>query len=97
MVDKVMQDLADKGQIIEGGWAGLRLMAINPDAPPVQLDVMRMAFFAGAHHLYSSILAILDPGAEVTERDLEMMAKIRAELDEFGDQLELEIKTEGNA
>lgn len=97
VLDKVIKELADRGKIIEGGWAGLRMLAVPDDAPAVQVESMRMAFFAGAHHLFTSIMAVLDPEAEVTQRDIDRMTLIRAELDEFGDQLERDIKPEGNA
>lgn len=75
--------LLEAGKLIEAGWVGLRLAAIPADAPAVQLDEMRNAFFAGANHLFASIMVVLDPGAEPTDADLERFTMISAELDAF--------------
>lgn len=65
------------------GWVGLRLACELVDAPPDQLREMRMAFFAGAQHLFSSIMTVLDPGEEPTDKDLQRMDLIHQELDAF--------------
>ena len=83
MAEAITKDLIDKGQIIEAGWVSLRMLAIPHDAPQVQLDAMREAFYAGAQHLYASVMICLDPGKEPTEDDLRRMAMIHSELDEF--------------
>jgi hypothetical protein len=87
-VDKLTHELTAKGQLIEAGFAGLRLMAIAPDAPQIQIDEMRTAFFAGAQHLWASIMTIMDPGEEPTEADMRRMALIEAELKRFGDEFQ---------
>jgi hypothetical protein len=73
----------DHGQLMEAGWLGFRYAAIPANAPTIQIDEMRGAFFAGAQHLFGTILSILDPGAEPTEADLRRMDLIKSELDEF--------------
>lgn len=77
------RELAGKGKLIEAGFVGLRLAAIPEDAGKVQLDEMRTAFFAGAQHLFASILGILDDDREPTEADLSRMGQIQSELDGF--------------
>lgn len=77
------KELIKEGKLIEAGWIGLRLAAIPLDASKDQLDDMRTAFFAGAQHLFGSIMHVLDPGDEPTEADLERMSKIHDELDAF--------------
>jgi hypothetical protein len=77
------RELIDSGKLIEAGWIGLRIAAIPPTAPPVQLDEMRMAFFAGAQHLFGSIMKALDPDDEVTEDDMRRLDLINAELNLF--------------
>lgn len=81
-IRKVELELTDQGKIIEAGWAGLKLMAY-PDAPPIQLEECRNCFFAGAQHLFTSILSIMDPGDEPTEADLRRMDLIDKELTAF--------------
>jgi hypothetical protein len=50
---------------------------------------MHYAFMAGAQHLFSSIMTILDPEAEPTERDLKRMDLIDQELEAFRKEMEL--------
>lgn len=82
-LERLSRELTDQGKLIEAGWIGLRLAAMAPDAPAVQLTEMRMAFFAGAQHLFSSIMNILDPGEEPTDADLARMEFIHKELNIF--------------
>jgi hypothetical protein len=90
--------LADEGKLIEAGWLSLRATTMRHDAPPLRLEEMRMAFMAGAQHLFSSIMTILDPGIEETDGDLRRMDLIHAELEAFGKELELKLaRAKGNA
>ena len=80
-IENLTKDLTDKGLLIEAGFAALRHMAIAKDASAEQVDEMRGAFFAGAQHLFASIMSILDPGdEEPTENDLRRMSLITDEL-----------------
>lgn len=88
-LEKLARDLTDKGKIIEAGWVGLRLAAIPLDAPAIQLEEMRGEFFAGAQHLFYSMMTILDPGEEATDADLDRMSLIQGELNSFIQQFEL--------
>ena len=96
---KAVTDAAtDEGKIIELGWLALRAQAIPADAPQAQLDGMREAFFAGAQHLLASIMTVLDPGIEPTERDGQRMHSIDRELRAFIDDYVLRhLPTEGRA
>lgn len=91
------EKLVDQGKIIEGGWVGLKAAWLHPDAPPEQVDEMRKAFFAGAQHLYASIMTVLDSGEEPTDRDMRRLANIATELDDFGKTVAFELPTEGSA
>ena len=82
-LERLSRELADQGKLIEAGWVSLRLTAIAHDAPAIQLQEMRMAFFAGAQHLLGSIMSILDPGDEPTDADLRRMDLINKELRGF--------------
>lgn len=90
-LERLSRELTDKGKLIEAGWVGLRLAAVPLDASPAQLTEMRKAFFAGAQHLFSSIMTILDEGAEPTDADLARLSLIDTELRSFGHDLEREI------
>lgn len=97
-LEKLSRELADNGKLIEAGWIGLRIAAIPKDAPVIQLDEMRSAFFAGAQHLFASIMTILDPGEGPTEKDLDRLSLIKNELDGFIADFEMKhIPTKGSA
>ena len=76
----LLQELSDRGQIIEGGWRAYELLSGLKTASEVQRNECRKAFFLGAQHLFSSVLGMLDPGSEPTDLDLERMTKLDAEL-----------------
>jgi hypothetical protein len=97
-LERLSRELTDKGKLIEAGWIGLRIAAVPLDAPAVQLHEMRNAFFAGAQHLFSSIMTILDPGAEATEKDMARMDLIDRELRAFINDFTIRnIPSEGSA
>ena|ERR1700756_1550028 len=83
LATKLTAELSDAGKIIEAGWVGFKLLTISKDAPQIQLDEMRQAFFAGAQHLFSSILNVLEEGEEPTDKDLNRLSLIHKELDDF--------------
>ena len=80
-IERIVQELAEEGKLIEAGFAALAKMAIPPDAPPVQRREMKLAYMAGAQHLFSSILGILDPGTEATPAELRRLELINGELE----------------
>jgi hypothetical protein len=83
-VEETTKQLVDSGKLVEAGWESLRAAVIPSSASPDQLEAMRMAFFAGAQHLFGSIVTMLgrDDG-EPTPDDLKRMDSISAELSEF--------------
>jgi hypothetical protein len=96
-LERLTRELADKGQLIEAGWVGLRLAAIPLDASPTQLEEMHKAYMAGAQHLWSSIMTMLDPGLEETEADMRKMSLIADELQAYADKLMVDLPTAGRA
>jgi hypothetical protein len=97
-LERLTKQLANEGKLIEAGWVALRLAAIPPNAPAIQLQEMRMAFMAGAQHLFASMIGMLDPGLEETSDDMRRMDLIDEELDAFRQELELWVaKTKGKA
>lgn len=92
VAQKLSEDLTDAGKIIEGGWTGFRLAVLPQEASNIQVTETRKAFFAGALHLFDSIMAILDPGSEPTERDLNRMTLIHKELKAFEDELRAQVR-----
>jgi len=82
-VKAATEELTDKGKIIEAGFASLMVMAYPTGVPADQREELRNAFFAGAQHLFSSILSVMDADREPTENDLRRMDMISKELDGF--------------
>lgn len=79
----VTKELTDKGKLVEAGFAAFAHFVIAKDAPAIQLREMQLAFMAGAEHVFSSIMNILDSGEEPTDVDLRRMDLIHKELDDW--------------
>lgn len=90
VVKKLTNECMKQGKIIEAGWNSFRLMAIRKDTSQETLKSMRDIFFAGAQHLFASILCSLDEGQNPTMEDLDRMDKIDAELRAYIAQLKEE-------
>lgn len=80
---RVTKDLIRNGKLIEAGFLGLKYSGISPLAPPIQVADMRLAFFAGAQHVFTSVLLMLEPGDTPTPNDLTRMSQIHDELEAF--------------
>jgi hypothetical protein len=85
VVDETVRRLTDEGRIIEGGWLALKALSIPPDVSDEQLNDMRHSYFAGAQHLWASILSFLEDGTEATEKDLHRMTLVAVELNEWAE------------
>lgn len=70
-------------QLIAKVWQSYRDEVIPEWANATQVIESRRAFYAGAEGMLSTVLGILDPGADVTDRDLLTMEAIQDELKEF--------------
>lgn len=91
-VEQLTKALNDEGKIIEAGWVSYQLLVIPSHASQVQITESRQAFFAGALHLFSSIMTVLESGEEATPADLRRMDKIHEELNKFSASLLAQIK-----
>lgn len=82
-LDSLSRELAEQGRFIEAGFC-LRILS-TAALPPEQMEEIRNAFFAGAHHLFVTLVAIftLAPGVSPTADDYARMEQIEAELDAF--------------
>lgn len=94
-LQQLSKKLADQGNLIEAGWVGFRIAAMPQGASQAQITDTRYAFMAGAAHLFSSIMTVLDPEAEITEDDMRRMDLIHQELEAFGKELEQVIQQQG--
>lgn len=93
VVSTVTKGLADEGKLIESGFNVLRELMIPSNASEEQVTDMRIAYMAGAQHLWGSIMISLDPGTKETPGDLERMDKIHAELESWRQTLKLRFST----
>jgi hypothetical protein len=80
---RIADSWADKGKIIEGGWRAYEHLVLPPDASDTQRAETRKAWFLGAEHIFSTIMMVMDPGEEPSDRDLARMSKLHAELEAF--------------
>jgi len=85
--EAIVKQLVDEGKIIEGGWQSLRMLTLSPNATPLQLEEMRRAFFAGAQHLFASMMNMLDAGNDATDDDMRRMILIDSELAAFREEI----------
>lgn len=81
MVDDFGRKMIEQGLIVEAGWHGYKMIF---RVPSFHEETERRAFFAGAQHLFSSIMnSGLDEDAEPTDADLRRMDNIANELKKF--------------
>lgn len=73
-----------KVDLIETEWVSLaKAIKLSERDNPIQYQETRRAFFSGAFSLFHSIMKILDPGLEPTEKDLLQMEAIEQEMNQF--------------
>lgn len=96
-VQKALQGLAERGELVEAGFAVLRSMTIPADAPKFHVDAMRTAFYAGASHVFHAMMIMPDPGAETTNADMARMSGLSAELAKYEAAFAQKLPTRGTA
>ena len=87
LTELLEQKLVDDGKLMEAGFRALQVYFIPKSASQDQINDMRMAYFAGAQHLWSSVMGILDPGEEPTEKDMRRMSNINDELSAWTNEM----------
>ena len=86
-IDTAIKGLSAMGRLIQGGWEAYRLGVIPQDAPRIQIHECRLAFYAGAAHLFYGLLTALDGDLGDDARDLDKMHLIDCELKAFHEQM----------
>ncbi len=93
IAEAMTKHLVDSGKLVEAGWVGLKLGLKLQEASQVQQSEMRWAFFAGAAHVFTSMMSFLEPGStEPTDKDLKRMDQLADELTRFQQELEARIR-----
>lgn len=80
--------LFDEGKIIEAGWIGLMIACKLQNASDTQKAEMRKAFYAGAQHVFASLVNHFEEGTEPTENDLNRMTMLHDELSAWAEGLQ---------
>lgn len=76
-VERVVKELIDRGRPVEAGWMSYKIHVMPIDAPPGQFEECRRAFYAGAVHLFASVLRAVESDEDKGHDTLD---KMRAEL-----------------
>jgi hypothetical protein len=77
---------------ITAGWHAYLELVVPPQAPDIQREECRLAFWAGAATLFYAIMQSLDPGAEPTEADVARLDAINAEIEAFSATFDAEVQ-----
>ncbi len=84
VLDRVVKELIDRGQLIEAGFQSLLAVAYKGvNIPPDIQEQMREVFFGGAQHLHGAVFQVMDDGPEPTENDMRRLDNIATELAEY--------------
>lgn len=73
--------------LIADAWRDFEIQIVPLDASEVQRTECRRAFYAGAISMWSSLLSMLDPGVDPTENDMKAMDGVKAEIDQYAEDL----------
>jgi hypothetical protein len=90
-IEEMVKRLADEGKLLEAGWVAMRRSPLLSHASGPMLEISRISYLAGCQHLFTSIMAMMDPGVMETENDLRRMDLIAKELDGVTQELKLRI------
>lgn len=72
-----------KRQLMAEQWDQFARAVLPADAPPIQKQEMRRAFYAGAESILFRVITSFAPDAEPTAEDVQMMANLDQELKDF--------------
>lgn len=70
-------------KVMDTAWRSYAEQVLPIDAPDVQRQECRRAFYAGGQACLGGIMNMLDPGVDPTEADLDKMTALQGELEQF--------------
>ena len=73
-----------KRQLMAEQWDQFARQVLHPQAPAIQKQEMRRAFYAGAQAILFRVIQAFGPESEPTAEDLQIMQDVHDELQEFG-------------
>lgn len=83
-----LEEEALKRLLMAEQWDSFARAVLPKDAPAVQRQEMRRAFYAGAQGILFGVIAILAPEAEPTDEDIRHMENLHQELQDFANLVE---------
>lgn len=89
LADDIVRSAGNAGLLVETGWQihkGIILQIADND--PRLFDI-RLAFMAGAEHVFTSLIGMMDEGDEITDGDMKKMALLDQEIGKIRAELEL--------
>lgn len=95
-LQELVKNLAGAGKLVQAGWVACAMMYIDRSTPSKVEEKVRNAYFAGAEHVFKSIIAMLDPGDEITEADLNRMTLLHNEIEEWATLIRAEQRGKAN-
>lgn len=96
--DAIAKGLADRGLLVHAGFVALLRTPIAAGKTDAQLEDLKVAYMAGAQHLWASVMTVMDPGGEPTAADMRRLDLISRELEVWTKKLAaLLIETKGTA
>lgn len=75
---------APKRMLMAEQWDQFARGVLHPNAPAIQRQEMRRAFYAGAQSILFRVIQSFAPESEPTEADLQIMQDVHEELQAFG-------------
>jgi hypothetical protein len=79
VVEAILKRMANEGRLIEGGWLSF-LEFVPPNTTAQQVNLLKLAYYCCAEHLFNSIMTIMDEDREPTENDLKKMSLLQKEI-----------------
>jgi hypothetical protein len=81
----ISKKFVEKGKFVEAGFVALCIISLPRNATSQQMAAWRVAYFAGAQHIFA-LLELLDhDDEEATPADLKMLDSVHTELEAFAD------------
>lgn len=81
------QKLVDEGKIIAAGFEVVK-NTLGQGLPAAEIGRLQLAYFAGAQHVFSSIITMFEDGDGATEKDIERLTKMGMEIETINEVLE---------
>jgi hypothetical protein len=85
---EMMFQAIERREAISIGWLTLKKMWLSEGCPEAHTRALRAAFFAGASHMLSLVMATVGDDEESSERDFMVLESIQSELGSFTEGLD---------